>query len=492
MSSELSSGGFTVLVAMLSIWGLVALVLYVWYLWALSKLFPYLGLPSRDGWIPVWNQWQLLKRGGMPGWLVLLGFVPGLILVVIVVSIIAIHRLNREFGKDAWYTVLGAFLPPIWAMLLASHIGDGMYAGARVYQGESAFPPLSPSRRAAAVAAGNAAAESETAEPASWRGLPPVSEAALSEAHAEVSDTHRTGDQARVAPVAPVAPTSTGAGAGDRVRSAADPHDMNDWGFSNTTIGNFERLAAEELEERPATPLGVRAAPEPFAWPEPRAPRAAAQSSLAAPAAPAAPAGAQVPATPAVPAAPEVQAAPAAPETPAAPAVSATPEPLAASEVPAAQTVAPAEPAAAELMFIDEAAPAQAAPASAAPTAIPAEPDVERPEPTETPAVQRWGLELPDGEVLELVGTDIVAGRKPSSLEGSETLLLADSTRTVSKSHVRLRLAGGEWTVEDLNSTNGLTLVSPNGQRAQLPAGLTFPATEHMIFGTLEVRLRAL
>ncbi|GAA1594586.1 DUF5684 domain-containing protein [Leucobacter chromiireducens] len=443
MSSELSSGGFTVLVAMLSIWGLVALVLYVWYLWALSKLFPYLGLPSRDGWIPVWNQWQLLKRGGLPGWLVLLGFVPGLILVVIVVSIIAIHRLNREFGKDAWYTVLGAFLPPIWAMLLASHIGDGMYAGARVYQGETAFPPLSPSRRAAAVAAGGGAGSPAASEPAAWRGLPPVSEAALAEAHREPSDPQRAGGAEPVAPVAPVTSPSTGASGSERVRAAADPHDMNDWGFSNTTIGNFERLAAEEVEERPATPLGVRAAPEPFAWPEPRAPRAAA---------PAPPADLSTPAEPVVPAAPAVTAVPPTPVVPAAP-----------------------EP-----------------PVVPVPPVVPELPVEEQPEPAAAPAAQRWGLELPDGEVLELVGTDIVAGRKPSSLEGSETLLLADPTRTVSKSHVRLRLAGGEWTVEDLNSTNGLTLVSSSGQRAQLPAGLTFPATEHMIFGTLEVHLRAL
>lgn len=67
MSLDLGSGGATVLVAILSIWGLVALVLFIWYLWALSKLFPYLGLPARDGWIPVWNQWRLIGRAGLPG-----------------------------------------------------------------------------------------------------------------------------------------------------------------------------------------------------------------------------------------------------------------------------------------------------------------------------------------------------------------------------------------------------------------------------------------
>ncbi|WP_125099905.1 DUF5684 domain-containing protein [Leucobacter chromiireducens] len=469
MSAELTNGGFTVLIAMLSIWGLVALVLYVWYLWALSKLFPYLGLPARDGWIPVWNQWQLLRRGGLPGWLVLLGFVPGLVVVVVIVSIIAVHRLNREFGKDAWYTVLGAVLPPIWAMLLASHIGDGMYAGARVYQGESAFPPLSPARRAASAAAGAEHAGSESAaEPAAWRGLPPVPEGALTDA--------------------PVAPRGAGdrTSAQDHGRPAADPHDMNDWGFSNTTIGNFERLAAEELEERPAMPLGVQQAPQPFAWPEPRAPRQAPPAEEPAPA----PALAPEPA-----AAPEPAPAPdpsAAPEPAPAPDPSPAPEPVPAA-VPApaatqAPTVAPATPAAepAEEPVPLPAAepvldPAPQASADAVPEALPdAAPET------------RWGLELPDGEVLELVGTDIIAGRKPSSVDGAHTLLLADPTRTVSKSHVRLRRADGEWTVEDLNSTNGLTLVSSSGQRAQLPPGLTFPATEHMVFGTLEVRLREL
>ena len=484
MSLDLGSGGATVLVAILSIWGLVALVLFIWYLWALSKLFPYLGLPARDGWIPVWNQWRLIGRAGLPGWLVLLGFVPGLVLVVVIVSIIAIHRLNREFGKGAAYTVLGAFLPPIWAMLLASHIGDGAYAGARVTDGGPAFPPLAPAGPGAPAAAPVAPAATPVApgaapvapsatplpgapavpgapatpaasaapamgaggtpeppvepalEPAAWQGLPPVSERAFAEMAAE-QDTERV-EPLRPAPVAPVAPHAAGAeSAADRAHAAQDPHAMNDWGFSSTTIGNFERLAAEELGERPATPLGVRAAPEPFAWPAPAAPAVPAPVPAAEPEEPVAPVAAPAPAV----------AAPAGPE--------------AAAPAPAAPAPAPAAPAAA------------AAPAA-------------------EPAAERWGLVLPDGDVLELPGAHVIAGRKPTSSEGADTLLLADPTRTVSKSHVRLRLADGEWTVEDLNSTNGLTLVSSNGQRAQLPPGLAFPATEHMVFGTLEVRLRRL
>jgi hypothetical protein len=62
----------------LGVWSLVGIAFYVWYLWSLSRLFPRIGLPSSHGWIPVWNQWQLVQRGGLPGWLVLFGLVPGL------------------------------------------------------------------------------------------------------------------------------------------------------------------------------------------------------------------------------------------------------------------------------------------------------------------------------------------------------------------------------------------------------------------------------
>lgn len=44
------------LIAVTVIWSLVGLLIFVWYLWSLARLFPYLGLPAAHGWIPVFNQ----------------------------------------------------------------------------------------------------------------------------------------------------------------------------------------------------------------------------------------------------------------------------------------------------------------------------------------------------------------------------------------------------------------------------------------------------
>ncbi|PRI10185.1 DUF5684 domain-containing protein [Leucobacter massiliensis] len=119
----------TAILMVAGLWSVVGLAFYLWYLWALSRLFPLLGLPSWAGWVPLWNQWQLVQRGGLPGWLVLLFLIPGVGIVALVVTIIAINRLNAEHGKGPGFTVLGVFIPPLWAMLLAAHIRDARFAG---------------------------------------------------------------------------------------------------------------------------------------------------------------------------------------------------------------------------------------------------------------------------------------------------------------------------------------------------------------------------
>lgn len=511
MNLDLSSGGFAVLGAILGIWGLVAFVFFLWYLWALSKLFPYLGLPSSHGWIPLWNQWQLINRAGLPGWVVLLVVVPGLVVVGIVFSIMAVHRLNKEFGKDASYTVLGAFLPPIWAMLLASHISDGMYAGASVYTGQSAFPPLAPHRSASAwpepVAPGEARPVAPGTQPATehpqdpqvaenpaWQGLPPVPQLPPP----GVAPPATPGPQPAVNPQGAVTPQ--------------DPHAMNDWGFSRTTEGNFERLAAEEVAARPAPPLGASRAAEPFAWPGDTAdpPRDAAAEYAALPSAgpsaepvraadpepgseapahvatAAEPDAADVTPAAALPVAPEPagRLAPAVPEDAgpsifdldpvAAPIVSA--EPVPALQAPELPDLAPATP---------------VPPVGTAPTVGEWDDNVDD-RTVVVSAPIRWGLELPGGEVLELLGDDLIVGRKPERMDGAELLSLADPTRTVSKSHARLRFDGEGWSVEDLNSTNGLSAADDSGTLTPLAPGQAHAVPERMVLGTLEVRVRPL
>lgn len=100
-----------------------------------------------------------------------------------------------------------------------------------------------------------------------------------------------------------------------------------------------------------------------------------------------------------------------------------------------------------------------------------------------------WVLELPDGTELALAG-DVVVGRKPEAIDGSSTLAIPDSTRTLSKSHARLVNDGDRWLIEDLGSTNGLVLLNDDGSESELSPGVRVEATERMLFGTLEVRLR--
>ncbi|WP_010156089.1 DUF5684 domain-containing protein, partial [Leucobacter chromiiresistens] len=176
-STQLGAGFFLVF----GVWSLVGLAVYVWYLWSLARLFPYLGLPSGWGWIPLWNQWQLIQRGGLPGWLAIFFLVPGLSIVALVVSIIAIHRINTEFGKGGGFTVLGAFIPPLWATLFASQLRDREY-GAPGYasggypQAPGAAGPGANGFPAAPGSSGGFAPQPgvhDQHDPA-WQGLPPV------------------------------------------------------------------------------------------------------------------------------------------------------------------------------------------------------------------------------------------------------------------------------------------------------------------------------
>jgi hypothetical protein len=101
----------------------------------------------------------------------------------------------------------------------------------------------------------------------------------------------------------------------------------------------------------------------------------------------------------------------------------------------------------------------------------------------------QWQLVLPDGEVYE-IEDDVIVGRRPESPDGVAVLAIPDPTRTLSKSHVRMRFDGERWTVEDLGSTNGLVLLREGGREEELEPHRETPATERMLFGTLEVSLR--
>lgn len=547
-----SSGSSAVLIIAL-VWMLIGLGLLVWYLWAMARLFPRIGLKSTDGWIPIWNQWKLLERVGLPGWVVLLSFV-GLSIVPFVMLIIAMHRLGKEYRAGVGYTVLGAFIAPLWATLFANHVGEGAAkpaaasytnyaANGATAGGYSAAvqpgfvpPPAPPAQPTAFAAAGAPAA------PPVVPAAPPAPPAPPAPAFAPQAQQPWAAASGAGAPAAP------GAGAGATPFSAP---------LGRDTEAEYDRLASEGFHAPPATPLGQNNAPSPFSWTAARAEQEQARSeqvvpapvippvhplaAAQAPVPPAAPAsvnpGAEVaPPAPSVPPAPPAPAAPPAPPAPTAAQLAAA-APPAVPSVPPAQPAPPAPPVVPPAPPVTEAVavplPPAAAPAVQAPAQVTPQPT---PAPTPAPAVQKatgitgmidplpanpvasaahageadphddlmdldhtvvaprrsapsWVLELPDGTQLPLPN-NVVVGRKPDAVEGSEILAIPDRTRTLSKSHARLVYEGGRWLVEDLGSTNGLVLLNEDGTESELSPGVRVEATERMLFGTLEVLLR--
>jgi hypothetical protein len=83
---------------------------------ALWKLFTKAGKPGWASIIPIYNQIVLIDMAGKPIWWILLFFIP---VVNIVVSILVMAGLAKNFGRGAG-TVIGLiFLPIIFLLILA-------------------------------------------------------------------------------------------------------------------------------------------------------------------------------------------------------------------------------------------------------------------------------------------------------------------------------------------------------------------------------------
>lgn len=483
--------GFSgVLAPILTIWSLVGIALLVWYLWALARLFPRIGLPASAGWIPVWNQWRLLDRAGLPGWLAILIVLPVVAVVPYVCSIIAMHRLNRAAGVGAEYTVLGAFLPPLWATLLAAELSeDAPLTQPLVPQ---AAPAAAPQAAPTYARAGERADAPEAAAHPGLPGLPQqqaqpdavpqpyrsqhstppsVAPAYLGEVDAAASGPagpaqqpdppHEPWRELGVGDL-PAAPASLRPEA-DRDRTDGQgrpgPQGPGEWWLGLTTEQEFARLAAEEQRPqqaplRPTTPLRA------FAWPGPEPVRdaepAPGGTESAPPLHPVAEPAAQAKATPAETTDPSRRFRP-----------PVQPEPVPESEGSPQGPDAPA-PEPEDFAGLDD--------------------DLEQTVVARRPRATGWVIELEDGTTIPLPADDVVIGRKPSA-DGLPAVAIPDPSRTLSKSHARLRLSGEGWTIEDLDSTNGVALVHEDGREEEVAPRTATVATRRLIIGTMRVVL---
>lgn len=107
--------------------------------------------------------------------------------------------------------------------------------------------------------------------------------------------------------------------------------------------------------------------------------------------------------------------------------------------------------------------------------------------------VADWVLVLDDGQII-MLDRPAVFGRDPAALPGEEGIQLrpvADETRTVSKTHVKLEPGSDSVLVTDRHSTNGVVIVTAGGA-TRCRAGEPMMATPGSIvrFGDREMQVR--
>jgi hypothetical protein len=100
------------------IWGAVIL----FYIVSMWKVFEKAGQPGWASIVPIYNAIVLLQIAQKPIWWILLYFIP---IVNIVISVIVLHNISKNFGHDVGFTLGLIFLGFIFFPILA--FGDSQY-----------------------------------------------------------------------------------------------------------------------------------------------------------------------------------------------------------------------------------------------------------------------------------------------------------------------------------------------------------------------------
>ena len=473
----------------------IALVLYVWIALALSAVFRKAGGRPWQAWVPILNAIVFLRLAGLSGWLVALAAVPILgTLAFFVVTIIAVHRINRSFGLGTGMTVLGAILFPVWASVVG-------WGSARWLTGST---PDAPARRR--IGADPAPRGSESAMPA-----PPATPAAGSALGSVFGDHGPAGGpELAVRPSAPtidgypsVVPVPMGRGGVpllpvDSARQAAPPAALPN--FRSTMKEPPAGLVAgadDPASARPArgflhgtaAPRGTVTAPDISAsdveTPAHRPSYSPEDMDDTE--------GSRLPPQPPVSARPSAE--------PWAPASSAALRPssfqpfLGSSELTYESS--------AEVSAV-QGAPTSGSPRSAR-TSVSAQhrrpeiPDIDALDESfdETiVAVRRrtvWTLVSALGAPIPLTADVVIIGRRPHrevDYGDAQLVAIQDETRTVSKTHARMELTEDGWTIVDLDSTNGVILISEDGAEKDAAPGRPEQLTARFLLGDAEFTLR--
>ena len=445
-------------------------VLYVWIGLSLSAVFGKAGERPWQAWVPILNTIVLLRLGGLSPWLVLLAIVPGPgTIALYVATVVALHRINRAFGLGAGMTVLAAILFPVWASVVgwgsarwlgsaaapaASRRRSGAESGSLVPE-----PPASAAPVAPAAGASTLPSVFGAHGPAGGPELPPRPSPPTIEGYPSVVPVpvgrggvplpaYDAPSEDPAAPVPAFRSTMQGTPTGFGRESAASEPPARTYLHSGGAPGSRPSFAPDDIDDTAgsSTPAG---------------PPVAARSSA---------------------------------------------EPW----VPGAATPAPAfQPflGSTELTYESsaEVSAVQGAPTLGAPRAArtsvsaqhkrPEIPDEEGFDETIVAVRRRtiWTLVPSLGSPVPLTAEVVIIGRRPHREPDNvdaQLVAIPDETRTVSKTHARMELTPDGWTIVDLDSTNGVILISEDGAETDATPGRPEPLTARFLLGDAEFGLR--
>ncbi|HWT55828.1 MAG TPA: DUF5684 domain-containing protein [Candidatus Microsaccharimonas sp.] len=128
--------------ALLAIYGVVLLIAIPLIIIPLWKIYKKAGKPGWAAIIPVYSTWVLFEITGFPAWWSLLTLVPFVNLFPAVVSIMAVVRLAKLFGKSTGFGVLAIFFPWICYPILG--YGSAQFNGGTSTTPFAPMPPQPP------------------------------------------------------------------------------------------------------------------------------------------------------------------------------------------------------------------------------------------------------------------------------------------------------------------------------------------------------------
>lgn len=266
-----------------------------------------------------------------------------------------------------------------------------------------------------------------------------------------------------------------------------------------------------QFDEVLAAPAGPSAPAVPSAYTSAAPAASSAPSALAGSGAPVASASG-VPATSSAPPLMSVPAAPSAPSVPSAPASTSVPGVPAASSAPASMSVPSARSAPTPSAPVARSMPSAPAPSvPSAPAPPPSRRDYQaaqagmqapsqwgggRQPQVGVPGRSQWGAPAApaarpllwiifDSGQRELIDSPLTLGRAPASVEGSRSVVVPDTTVSLSRTHMRVGpAANGAW-IEDSFSANGTQIRTPDGRITALTGGqaVEVPAGTEILMG---------